>query len=675
MGADMSGRGVLRRAVAGQRRDVVTGSLLGAAHQTGEALVPVLIGMIVDRAVVRPDGGALALWLVVLAVVYAMLSYGFRFGARAGERAAEQAAHALRLDVVRRVLAPHGGAEAGRPPGALVNVATEDARRVGAFTMALTLGIAAVVGVVAGAVLLLRASVPLGLLVLVGAPVLMALGHYLARPLEHRSQAEQERAAHASGVAADLVAGVRVLKGLRAERAAVARYRTTSQASREANVRAARAAALQTGLMLTLTGAFIALVALVGGRLVLSGSIGLGALVSAVGLALFLPGPIAVLAWVGAELAKARASAARIADVLAAPGETTGGTGEPGASGAASASASGRGASAAAPAEPADAPASGSGSASDPGSVPASAVRVAEVLAAPGETTGGTAESAASGAASASASGSASGPASVPAPASTSDPASASAPASARTSASAPAPVPSSVPGELRLRGLGHAGLDGIDLTVRPGEHLGIVVTDTADAVTLLRCLARRCDPDRGSVELDGTPLTELAPAALRSALLVAEHDAQLFDGTLLDNVTAAAPAGADPQPAMDAAAVDEVAATLPGGTAGRIGERGSSLSGGQRQRVALARALAADRSVLVVHDPTTAVDAATEARIATGIRRARTGRTTVLVTSSPALLAATDRVVLIDGGTVTAEAPHEDLVRDHPVYRTAVLT
>ncbi|MEV7306109.1 ABC transporter ATP-binding protein [Streptomyces microflavus] len=563
MGADTSGRGVIRRAVKGQRRDVVVGSLLGAAHQTGEALVPVLIGLIVDRAVVRPDGGALAAWLVVLAVVYAMLSYGFRFGARAGERAAEQAAHQLRIDVVRRVLAPHGGAEAGRPPGALVNVATEDARRVGALNMALTLGIAAVVGVVAGAVLLLRASVPLGLLVLIGAPVLMALGHYLARPLEHRSEAEQERAAHASGVAADLVAGVRVLKGLRAERAAVARYRTTSQASREASVRAARAAALQTGLMLTLTGAFIALVALVGGRLVLSGSIGLGALVSAVGLALFLPGPISVLAWVGAELARARASAARIADVLAAPGETTGGTAEP--------------------------------------ATPAT--------------------------------------------------------------------------GELRLHGLGHAGLDGIDLTVRPGEHLGIVVTDTADAATLLHCLARRCDPDRGRIELDGTPVTELAPAALRSALLVAEHDAQLFDSSLLDNVTAAAPAGADPRPAMDAAAVDEVAATLSGGAAGRIGERGSSLSGGQRQRVALARALAADRSVLVVHDPTTAVDAATEARIATGIRRARTGRTTVLVTSSPALLAATDRVVLIDGGTITAEAPHEDLVRDHPVYRTAVLT
>ncbi|MFI0875569.1 multidrug ABC transporter ATP-binding protein [Streptomyces sp. CS149] len=563
MGADSAGRGVIRRAVAGQRRDVAVGSVLGACHQIGEALVPVLIGLIVDRAVVRPDGGALAIWLLVLAVVYTLLSFGFRFGARAGERAAEQAAHELRLDVVRRVLAPHGGAEAGRPPGALVNVATEDARRVGAVNMALTLGIAAVVGVVAGAVLLLRSSLPLGLLVLIGAPVLMALGHFLARPLEHRSEAEQEQAAHASGVAADLVAGVRVLKGLRAERAAVDRYRATSQASREANVRAARAAALQTGLMLTLTGSFIALVALVGGRLVLSGSIGLGALVSAVGLALFLPGPISVLAWVGAELAKGRASAARIADVLAAPGETTGGTAEPAAS----------------------------------------------------------------------------------------------------------------APGELRLNGLGHAGLDALDLTVRPGEHLGVVVTDPADAATLLHCLARRCDPERGSVELDGVPLTELAPAALRSALLVAEHDAQLFDGTLLENVTAAAPAGSDPNTAMDAAAVDEVASALAGGTGGRIGERGSSLSGGQRQRVALARALAADRGVLVVHDPTTAVDAATEARIAAGIRRARTGRTTVLVTSSPALLAATDRVVLVDGGTITAEAPHEDLVRDHPVYRTAVLT
>ncbi|MYR44447.1 ABC transporter ATP-binding protein, partial [Streptomyces sp. SID5910] len=431
----MTGRGVIRRAVAGQRKDVVLGSVLSSAHQVGEVLVPVLVGVAVDRAVARPDAGELLVWLAVLAVVYTMLSFGFRLGSRAGERAAEQAAHELRTDLVRRILAPRAGAEAGRPPGALVNVATEDARRVGAVAMAVVLGVAAVIGVVAGAVLLLRASVPLGLLVLLGAPALMALGHFLAMPLEQRSAAEQERAAHASGVAADLVAGVRVLKGLRAEAAAVARYRATSRASRSASVRAARAEALQTGLMQTLTGLFIALVALVGGRLVLSGSIGLGALVSAVGLALLLPAPVGMLAWVGTEFAKARASAARIADVLSAPGETTGGTGTPAPDG----------------------------------------------------------------------------------------------------------------PGGLRLTGVTYGGLERVDLTVRPGETVGVVVTDPAHAAALLHCLARRRDPDEGRVEIDGLDLAGLAPDALRSVLLVADHDAQLFDGSVRENVTAAAPPGSDP--------------------------------------------------------------------------------------------------------------------------------
>ncbi len=175
------------------------------------------------------------------------------------------------MRLVRRVLAPYGGAATGRPPGALVTVATEDARRAGAVSLALPLGFAAVVGLAAGAVLL-RASVPLGVLILLGTPVLMGLGQLLARPLEHRSHVEQERAAHASGIAADLVAGVRVLQGLGAQRAAADRYRRTSRAALGATVRAARAEAVQTGLMQALTGVFIACVALVGGRLVLSGS-------------------------------------------------------------------------------------------------------------------------------------------------------------------------------------------------------------------------------------------------------------------------------------------------------------------------------------------------------------------------------------------------------------------
>ncbi len=153
-------------------------------------------------------------------------------------------------------------------------------------------------------------------------------------------------------------------------------------------------------------------------------------------------------------------------------------------------------------------------------------------------------------------------------------------------------------------------------------------------------------------MELDGVPLSDLDPGEARRAVLVAHHDADLFEDSLLANVRAGAGDGAtDVGPALAAAAADDVAEALPDGVHTVLAERGRSLSGGQRQRVALARALAADPPVLVVHDPTTAVDTVTEARIAARLRELRRGRTTLLVTTSPALLAGTDVVVVLDGG------------------------
>ncbi|MEV0318299.1 ABC transporter ATP-binding protein [Streptomyces sp. NPDC050658] len=558
----MSGRDVLLDTVRRERKDVALGALLGSWHQIGEALVPVLIGVVIDRAVTGSDSGALLAWLGVLAVVYVGLALSFRFGAWSGERAAARAEHTLRGILVRRVLHPGGGAEHGRLPGALTNTATEDAKRVGAVNMALMIGTSALVGLLTCAVVLLRTSVTLGLLVLLGTPVLLWLGHLLSKPLESRSGSEQERAAHASAVAADLVSGLRVLKGIGGESAAIDRYRTTSRDSLRATLRAARAQAFQNGMVLTLTGCLIAAVALVGGRLAAEGSISLGELVSAVGLALFLIGPLHALAWVNARLAQGRASAARIAEVLAAPHTVPAGSGN----------------------------------------------------------------------------------------------------------------LPQPVRGAVRLSGVSVGGLRGIDLDVAPGELLGVVATDPAHAADLLRCLALQTDPESGSVELDGVPLRDLDPDELRAAMLVAAHDADLFEGTVRENVTAAAPAAADPEPAMAAAGVTQVVETLPDGADTAVSERGRSLSGGQRQRVALARALAADRPVLVVHDPTTAVDTVTEASIAAGIREIRKGRTTVLVTTGPALLAVTDRVVLLHDGEVTDAAPHPDLIRRHETYRQAVL-
>lgn len=560
--ASPSGRDVLRESIRGQRRDVGVGALLGSGHQIGEALVPVLIGVAIDQAVTDSDTGALLVCLGVLAVGYVALALSFRFGAMAGERAAARAEHTLRISLVRRILDPGGGAEEGRLPGALANIATEDAKRVGAVNMAVMAGISALTGILTCAVVLLRMSLTLGLVVLLGTPVLLWLGHLLSKPLESRSEAEQERAAHASAVAADLVTGLRILKGIGGESAAIARYRTTSRDSLGATLKAARAQAFQSGVVLALTGCLIATVALVGGRLAAQGGISLGELVSAVGLALFLIGPLETLAWVNAEFAQGRASAGRIAEVVATAPTVTAGDRS----------------------------------------------------------------------------------------------------------------LPQPVRGAVRLVGVRHGGLRGVDLDVAPGELLGVVATDPAHATDLLRCLARRTDPDTGTVELDGIPLRDLDPAELRTALLVADHDADLFAGTVRENVTAAAPDGADPEQAMAAAGVAQVAQTLPDGEDTSVGERGHSLSGGQRQRVALARALAAERPVLVVHDPTTAVDAVTEARIAAGLREIRKGRTTILVTTSPALLSVTDRVVLLDEGRVTDTATHADLIQRHEAYCTAVL-
>ncbi|MFE6458115.1 ABC transporter ATP-binding protein [Streptomyces cinereoruber] len=558
-----TGGHVLRRALGDQRRRVGGASLLAMAHQACEALVPVVIGLTIDEAVGTGSTGALLRWLLVLAGLFLVLSTCYRISARFAEGAGESAAHRIRQDLAARVLDPRGGADTGRLPGALTAVATGDARRVGSVASALPYALSALTGLAVSAVALLGTSVPLGLLVLLGVPPLLWIGHLISRPLERRSEAEQEHAAHASGVAADLVAGLRVLKGIGAEGAAVARYRETSRSSLASALRAANSRAWHDGAILALTGVFIAVIGLVGAHLAMRGTISVGDLVAAVGLAQYLLGPFQLLTYVNGEFAQARASADRIAGVLASPPAVAAGT----------------------------------------------------------------------------------------------------------------AALPSPVAGRLRLRGLTHGALRGLDLDVAPGSVVGVVSRDPAAANDLLLCLGREREPDAGTVELDGVPLADLDPGEARRAVLVAHHDADLFEDSLLANVRAGAGDDApDVGPALAAAAADDVAEALPDGVHTVLAERGRSLSGGQRQRVALARALAADPPVLVVHDPTTAVDTVTEARIAVRLRELRRGRTTVLVTTSPALLAGTDVVVVLDGGTVVAEGSHPELAASHETYRSAVL-
>ena len=564
-----SARSVLRHAVFGQRRQMVPSVLATMVHQACEASVPIVIGVVVDHALARHSGSGLLWSLVSLAALFAVLTTAMRFGFRTVRNAVFQSAHELRLLITARVLDPAGiGAEHSRA-GVLLSTATSDTNRVGMVNAAVWSVAGGLAGLAVTAVALLNASVVLGLVVLIGVVPVFWLTRLASEQLQRRSGVEQATAAQAAGLATDFVTGLRVLKGLGAESAAAARYAAASGRSRSAAVRAAAVMALRSGLITVLTGAFLAVVALVGGRLAIEGRISVGEFVSAIGLAQFLLGPFSRIADARSMFIRASASAQRVADVLAAP----------------------------------------------PAVFP--------------------------------------GHATLPAPSK----------------------------GELVLREVSAGPLGTLNLTVPAGGCLGVVAQEPAVAVALLRCLGREIDPESGVVELDGVPLHALDADTVRRAVLVAWHDAVLFAGTVAENVSALidpdAPSdttSAALAAAIEAADVDQIATVLPDGLQTRVTERGRSLSGGQHQRVALARALAADPAVLVLHEPTTAVDAVTEARIADRLRALRTGRTTVLVSSSPSLLAVADRVVLLGARGVVAEGTHEELVNRVAEYRELVL-
>ncbi|MGW7096020.1 ABC transporter transmembrane domain-containing protein [Streptomyces sp. NPDC054874] len=179
-----------------------------------------------------------------------------------------------------------------------------------------------------------------------------------------------------------------------------------------------------------------------------------------------------------------------------------------------------------------------------------------------------------------------------------------------------------------------------------------------------------------GAVALDEIPLD-----AARAAVLVQDKDPVLLSGTLQELLDIPASGLVTAEAALEAAQCGDVLSALAQASPDndgdpmrtRITERGRSLSGGQRQRLALARSLVTDPEALVLDEPTSAVDSHTEARVAAGIAKLRRGRTTVAFASSPLLLDAADRVVLVHEGTVIAVGTHRDLLRTEPRYRAVV--
>ncbi|MEU5998924.1 ABC transporter ATP-binding protein [Streptomyces sp. NPDC047197] len=181
------------------------------------------------------------------------------------------------------------------------------------------------------------------------------------------------------------------------------------------------------------------------------------------------------------------------------------------------------------------------------------------------------------------------------------------------------------------------------------------------------------------SVLLGGVPLDEVPLATARTAVLVQDKDPVLLSGTLRGLLDVPASGAVSADDALEAAQCADVLDALAQASVdeapmdAHVTERGRSLSGGQRQRLALARSLVTDPDVLVLDEPTSAVDSHTEARIAEGIKGLRKGRTTVVLTSSPLLLDRAERVVFLHEGEVVAVGEHRELVHSEPRYRAVV--
>ncbi|MBS7546771.1 ABC transporter ATP-binding protein [Dietzia massiliensis] len=229
---------------------------------------------------------------------------------------------------------------------------------------------------------------------------------------------------------------------------------------------------------------------------------------------------------------------------------------------------------------------------------------------------------------------------------------------------------------ELRVEGLELPDGRTLDLEVAEGEVVALVADQpaAADAVTL--AVAGHGD-GADAVRVGGHRRSQLAPA-IAEHLVAAPHRVDLFVGTVRSNITMSHDDDEEPisEAVLQASAVAEILENLPDGLDHPVQEGGRNLSGGQRQRIALARALHADPDVLVLHEPTSAVDAVTEWEIAQAVRRLRTsrpGQATLVVTSSPPFLATADRVVHLPRSGDVRTGTHLELREASATYRTAV--
>ncbi|MGN0095155.1 MAG: ABC transporter transmembrane domain-containing protein [Corynebacterium sp.] len=309
-------RQILRIALTRDRRAgrlaLCTGGLI--VHDLGEAAVPVLIGVIIDRAVMPGDLHALVTWLGVLAGAFLLMSLAYQRAMLGMVRVYGHAEHDLRQLAVGRVL--HARRHVPRPTGETLSITTNDTFQVAGVAWSIAQQLATVAGLVAATGALLVISVPLGIGVLGGAVAVLFLMQRLARPMFYRGRSEQRAVAAASDVATDAMVGLRILRGLRAQGEIVRRYRQASTRSRNAAVASAVSLRSYDAVSDIVSLLYLALLTFAAGWMTVNGVITPGELVTVIGLAQFLKASLAHIGTFGANWAYKRASAARLQEFL-----------------------------------------------------------------------------------------------------------------------------------------------------------------------------------------------------------------------------------------------------------------------------------------------------------------------------------------------------------------------
>jgi ATP-binding cassette subfamily B protein len=227
------------------------------------------------------------------------------------------------------------------------------------------------------------------------------------------------------------------------------------------------------------------------------------------------------------------------------------------------------------------------------------------------------------------------------------------------------------VRGEIRLDdvtfafGRGGPVLDGVSLTIEPGERVAIVGRSGEGKSTIADLIVRQLDPSSGRVLLDGTDLRTMRLADVRRHVLVVDQEPFIFNASIAENIRYARPSAPDTvvQSAVEAAGLLPLIERLPQGLETSAGERGRMLSAGERQRVAIARAILVNPAVLVLDEATGALDPMTEAQVAAGFAAVMRGRTTIIITHRLELARRADRVIVLAGGRVVEEGTADTLL------------